>query len=164
MVACGVADRTREHGRRERPRRPSFVEYVGRVPLSEGPNTGERAEVVVPPSRPVEAHPKRPRAEAPDAPTLDRTTAWERADTGASATPPVFERARAVDPVVLTADDVNRPIVEPTLGEVAPLAARPLSPPTGGSSRTALWMAGGLAVGLAIGAIVGTVAALLVFG
>ncbi len=76
----------------------------------------------------------------------------------------MFERARAVDPLVVTADDVNRPIVEPTLGAVAPLAARPLAPPTGGSTRIALWMAGGLVVGLAIGAIAGTVAALMVIG
>ncbi len=126
MVACAVADQTRERGRRERPRRPSFVERVGRVPLSESSDAGPRSEAIV--------------------------------------SPPVFQRAVAVDPVVVTADDVNRPNVESAVVRAGPLPAHPATPPTEGSTQIALWMVGGLAVGLAIGAIVGTATALMVFG
>ena len=145
MVACAVADRTRERGRRERPRRPLFVEHVGRVPLSESSDAGQRSEAIVSPPR-------------------DQETTRKRADRGPGATPPVFQRAVAVDPVVVTADDVNRPNVESAVVRAGPLPAHPATPPTEGSTQIALWMVGGLAVGLAIGAIVGTAAALMVFG
>ena len=66
-----------------------------------------------------------------------------------------------LEPIVVDADDVNRPVADSSMGRPAPV---PPSAAPSGDRIGAAWLVGSLSIGLALGAVLGTVAALVIFG
>ncbi len=167
MVAFRMVERPGAAARR-RPRRPTFLEHVVKIPLAETgggpqetPGTASEARTAAEAPEPVAEQGRLPLPQ----PT-PRTQAPVRPESVPSAarsdTPEPRGRAK---PIIVDADAVNRPesggdgvSSPPQVSQPPRLAPDPREGPL------LPWLLGALTAGVLVGAVGGTVAALLLLG